>query len=70
MIPMLNLNQFNIVKQNAIGDEESGCYDSDMDIEAAHQAIKPQVENTFAKYNCVPAQIPSMTTSNKKTSIG
>jgi hypothetical protein len=37
--------------------------------EKAYQAVKDQVEDIFKKYNDTPAQLPSITISDKKTSI-
>lgn len=63
----LDYSQFTVVK---VVSQELGFHGSDVDGEAAHRAVKEKVESTFGKYNNVPAELPSVTTSNQKTSVG
>ena len=37
---------------------------SDMDGEDAHKAVKDKVEETFAKYNNVPAFVPTISSQS------
>lgn len=65
----LDMKKF-IVTQQDKDEEALGFYDSDVEGEAAYQEVKAFVEGTFAKYNNVSVIIPTIASSNTKTSIG